>query len=757
MVKPLGSELEGLMGRAVSRARDLLRSASERSDYDGLVRDSQVEATGPLRGVDYQPRPGTVFVCGVSRSGTTLLATILDSHPDIAMGYELLPLPGLPDLARIRAAILDEKGAVLGLGAAVELLPRVDSTYPLRKFLAQCDISGVTAAELLTILERTSPATDDLKAMAKLAMAVAEFKRVRDAACFRGFKLNTARFAELEPVYPESHFVLIVRDPRAVVASQKKAEFKRPIEKACGHWLSTLRAFEALQAQIGRRAMMIGYEQLVTHPDSVLASLFSGLGLRYAASARLHQKSKASIHKSDFDRSNVDQPLFSDSVSRWKSELTKKQVETVLSLCGEKMEQLGELIAPRTLERADADRDVRRDLTAVYKRIVAATTANSVELPNDADFAAVLTGAGVASLPGNTGSPTAGWIPKPQARRLLMSDDSNPQLLLQYVNKGLGDGSEWEHSRTQHGIRSTLCEIAIVAFERTGDTRFLTVVESAVGRILKSHKTDKVGGGTSGETTTIAHLADGLAATGHLGFVLCRLLEARQQTGGRGAADDSDLISAVENALLQFERDYQENGDGVGYYVSRRNGETEPLHCQTSVGRAFVQLHRVTANAAHRDRAVSLARFYRRCLIKEEPGDTWSWGYNPSIDDRLRGLPTPSWTGTLDVSFAIGACESGIEFVDSDIERFLRTFLNNICLGGGEFNAYVSASKERKVRSAVVPNPSCLYGLLSWMQLASVSRTVRDVLDEAVAKRADIFPAGWLGSHRASLAYAQRL
>ena len=41
-----------------------------------------------------------IFVCGISRSGTTLLTTILDSHPDVSMGYELLPM-GLPSLSNM--------------------------------------------------------------------------------------------------------------------------------------------------------------------------------------------------------------------------------------------------------------------------------------------------------------------------------------------------------------------------------------------------------------------------------------------------------------------------------------------------------------------------------------------------------------------------------------------------------------------------------------------------------------------------------
>lgn len=46
-----------------------------------------------------------VIACGYSRSGTTLLTTILDAHPSVAMGYEILPNP-LPPLVE-SVALLD--------------------------------------------------------------------------------------------------------------------------------------------------------------------------------------------------------------------------------------------------------------------------------------------------------------------------------------------------------------------------------------------------------------------------------------------------------------------------------------------------------------------------------------------------------------------------------------------------------------------------------------------------------------------------
>ena len=46
-----------------------------------------------------------VFAFGISRTGTTLLTTVLDSHPDVSMGYELLPT-GIDDAAAASQLIL---------------------------------------------------------------------------------------------------------------------------------------------------------------------------------------------------------------------------------------------------------------------------------------------------------------------------------------------------------------------------------------------------------------------------------------------------------------------------------------------------------------------------------------------------------------------------------------------------------------------------------------------------------------------------
>ena len=47
-----------------------------------------------------------IFPCGMSRSGTTLLATVLDSHSQVSLGYELIP-PKLPSPRQLMSIVED--------------------------------------------------------------------------------------------------------------------------------------------------------------------------------------------------------------------------------------------------------------------------------------------------------------------------------------------------------------------------------------------------------------------------------------------------------------------------------------------------------------------------------------------------------------------------------------------------------------------------------------------------------------------------
>ena len=116
----------------------------------------------------------------------------------------------------------------------------------------------------------------------------------------------------------------------------------------------------------------------------------------------------------------------------------------------------------------------------------------------------------------------------------------------------------------------------------------------------------------------------------------------------------------------------------------------------------------------------------------------------------------------FDVSFALLAYENGIEFDARDIERFIDVFLKSVCLGDSRFNTWITTTRRKEIawetarRPGRRPRWNRLNGILSWMVLAPYRPEVRAILDEAMARRRDLFPRGWLGTPSTALAYAQR-
>ncbi len=283
------------------------------------------------------------FVCGYSRSGTTLLGTILDSHPAISMGYELLPagLPPLPEaIGHLRRAI--EAG-----GQPPDAVLRADpATRGLGLFVLHASWALVDPPELLGLLEsRAAGGATSVRALrdhARLAMAVVERKREKEGTALTGYKVQTSRFGTFRRLFPDSGFMAIVRDPRDVVASQMGRGFERSLEKMATDWRDYYRRFELFARLHPGRALLVRYEDLVTEPEPQYARIFGLLGLSYGDEARRYWESKASIHRTRHNNAPaVGREPFTGSLGRWRNDLDPAQVTRVETICRHQMRRLG--------------------------------------------------------------------------------------------------------------------------------------------------------------------------------------------------------------------------------------------------------------------------------------------------------------------------------------------------------------------------------------------------------------------------------
>lgn len=204
--------------------RQIARLVAE-GDFGGAQRKLDALASGPSGDprarirptADAQPLVRPVFVCGLHRSGTTLLVDHLKAHFDLAW------------LQNIR--VPEGEGQF------------VQDVYPQEKPF------GGPGSFAFSPQMRLRPVADD---------ATARRQADRLAACWGGFAAGGARLLEKSPsnitrigylrsLFPDARFIVWMRDPRAVSLATRKWSRRSDLSTLMQHWSTAyLAAFEDL-------------------------------------------------------------------------------------------------------------------------------------------------------------------------------------------------------------------------------------------------------------------------------------------------------------------------------------------------------------------------------------------------------------------------------------------------------------------------------------------------------------------------------
>ncbi|UWU75613.1 sulfotransferase [Bradyrhizobium huanghuaihaiense] len=302
--------------------------------------------------------PAVCFLLGLPRSGTTLLAHLLQHHPDVVAPPEPWLMLALEAFGRT-----DQRhpaGSSLIEAATSEFLGRIDRTIPSRAFADAAYDQYLAQAGKRIILDKTP----------RYWMAL-EF---------------------LESVYPEAPHVLLMRNPYAIAASLKstwgvplRAEISHPVSVSSLVDLM-LRVPDGIITSLADLALglpklaahrtrphtqFVQYERLVAYPDEEIRRLLTGLGCDPAAVASAEMRQADYLRSSSFgdrkilERDAVDQ----SSVKAWQSQLSVEEMQTVTDLVGaELLLELGyeqELVHARQAGVLDRGGEV----TELYRQI----------------------------------------------------------------------------------------------------------------------------------------------------------------------------------------------------------------------------------------------------------------------------------------------------------------------------------------------------------------------------------------------------
>lgn len=234
---------------------------------------------------------GSVFVSGMLRSGTSLAQTLLTNHPDVLIAYQ--PFHQL--YVEVKQLFLDEHG----IEAPVPLDDGAPGNQERRdrflSWLASRRFSVDETRRLVDVATRGKGGglADMPPPRVEAGLAFAELHRAMHTGMARWLGREDARIVGSKEILCEEYVpallasgtrcVLIVRDPRAVIASANNGRYRDmvgdryPLMMLIRLWRKT--AAYWLRYRHHPAVRSIRYEDLIASPEAVLDDLAGWLGV----------------------------------------------------------------------------------------------------------------------------------------------------------------------------------------------------------------------------------------------------------------------------------------------------------------------------------------------------------------------------------------------------------------------------------------------------------------------------------------------
>jgi hypothetical protein len=264
----------------------------------------------------YDPKSSPFFVVGCGRSGTSLLRSMLTSHPDIA-----IPVESLFILDYLRAS----------QSVSIETLARLlINDYEFKEWDLPLELSDLadckTAKELIDRIHRLY-----LEQQGKSVWGQKTPRFVRFGVFLKNY-------------YPHARFIHVIRDPRAVANSLINSDLHRSnAYYAAVRWRRDVQMGLDLSAQYPGDVLEIFYEDLVRQPEKTLRLICTFLNLEFNPSMLTYHHEGLKDYSPFFDHAHakLNEPPRVDRIEAWRNKLTTREIELVEAICWELMQQAG--------------------------------------------------------------------------------------------------------------------------------------------------------------------------------------------------------------------------------------------------------------------------------------------------------------------------------------------------------------------------------------------------------------------------------
>jgi hypothetical protein len=295
-----------------------------------------------------------VLIGGCPRSGTTLLRSMLDSHPSLA----------IPRETRFVIEAWDRRPRFGDLKEA-ENRRRLAKWIFNRKKKTWSDRLGLDPKQAVEHLVQAPPTLGSLLATGFVMHAEGRGKpRWGDKR-----PTYAARMEVIWSLFPSAQFVNVIRDPRACAASMRKLGwYKGSIVPAVEIWLRSIRSVDSWRRRLATDQLVDArFEDLVSNPEDELVRIaeFAGLVVGDAELEEMLRYHEREETRSDRYHANVSRPPDTTRLSAWSDVLEPGEIAFIEQatrplLLEHGYEPVAEGVSPPT--------ELVRDLAALQRR-----------------------------------------------------------------------------------------------------------------------------------------------------------------------------------------------------------------------------------------------------------------------------------------------------------------------------------------------------------------------------------------------------
>ena len=137
----------------------------------------------------------------------------------------------------------------------------------------------------------------------------------------------------------------LLRDGRDVISSMVERHGGDYIHEAAYRWKTSIRRTHEIQKRLPpEQYLEVRYERLATDSENTLKEICMFLEVEYKAAMLDYWKLPSTIeHKFKSFHKNLEKPVFSSSIGKWRERLNPVQQEYVLSQISGELRELGYL------------------------------------------------------------------------------------------------------------------------------------------------------------------------------------------------------------------------------------------------------------------------------------------------------------------------------------------------------------------------------------------------------------------------------